>query len=62
MKKSMCACVLCGAAKKEKKRLSMPPAVCVRGAFSMGSRWEDAEMWDGKKEEKKKLLIIARVQ
>lgn len=54
--RSMCACVLCGAAgekKKKKKRLSMP--------CSMGSRWEDAEMWDGKKK-KKKLLIIEGVQ
>lgn len=38
---------------RKKKKLSMPPAVCVRGAFSMGSRCGDAEMWDGKKKKKK---------
>lgn len=55
----------CSRGGEKKKGLSMPPAVCARGAFSMGSRWGDAEMWDGKKkkkEGKKKLLIIEGVQ
>lgn len=44
----------------KKKRLSMASAVCARGAFAKGSRWEDADV--GWEEEKKKLLIIEGVQ
>lgn len=48
----MHACVLCGAAGGgKKKRLSMASAVCARGAFAKGSRWEDADV--GWEEEKK---------
>lgn len=44
----------CSRGGEKKKGLSKPPAVCARGAFSMGSRWGDAEMWDGKKKKGKK--------
>lgn len=46
----LCLLVLCS---RGKKRLNMPPAeyVCTH-RLSMGSRWEDAEMRDGRVQEK----------